>query len=169
MMAAMRWGAPLLVACALALGVAVVDAEPRPATGALRVSCDVPANAYVDGVAAGGTPADLANVREGEHVVEVRAARYSPASRRVFVKAGETTTVRFALREVGRLRVLSHPAGATVLFNGVGVGKTPLDEEVEAGEIVVRIYIPGLVSYEQTIDVEAGKAYTISRELVPRP
>ena len=69
------------------------------------------------------------------------------------------------LKPVGRLRILSTPAQATVLINGMPAGKTPLDEEVEVGETVIRIEMPGFQPFEQTLTIEGGKTQTLSREL----
>jgi hypothetical protein len=44
-------------------------------------------------------------------------------------------------------------------------GKTPLDQEVEVGETVVRIELSGYQAFEQTLNVEGGKTQTLSREL----
>jgi hypothetical protein len=52
-----------------------------------------------------------------------------------------------------------------VLINGLPVGKTPLDQEVETGETVVRLELPGFQAFEQTLTIEGGKTQTLSREL----
>jgi hypothetical protein len=58
-----------------------------------------------------------------------------------------------------------------VLINGVpakdkdGNDKTPLDIEIETGETVVRIEMPGFQPFEQTLNIEGGKTQTVSREL----
>ena len=69
------------------------------------------------------------------------------------------------LKAVGRLRVLSTPAKATVMINGLPAGATPLDTDVEVGETVVRIEQAGFQPFEQTLTIQGGKTETISREL----
>jgi hypothetical protein len=69
------------------------------------------------------------------------------------------------LKAVGRLRILSTPANATVMINGLPAGKTPLDTEVETGETVVRLEQAGFQPWEQTLTIQGGKTETLSREL----
>src|SRR5690606_5607128 len=77
----------------------------------------------------------------------------------------QTVTVQAMLKPVGRLRILSTPAQADVLINGMPAGKTPLDEEIEVGETVVRIEMAGFQPFEQTLTIEGGKTQVLTREL----
>jgi hypothetical protein len=83
----------------------------------------------------------------------------------VRVEAGQTVSVQADLKAVGRLRILSNPTKANVVMNGIPIGVTPFDSEVEVGETIVRLEKPGFVPFEQTIVVEGGKTQNISREL----
>jgi len=95
----------------------------------------------------------------------VRLEGFKPFEQKVRVEAGQTITVQADLKAVGRLRVLSTPAAATVMINGLPAGKTPVDTEVEVGETVVRIEQAGFQPVEQTVTIEGGKTETLSREL----
>jgi hypothetical protein len=101
----------------------------------------------------------------GEHPVVVRLDGYKQFEQRVRVEAGQAVTVQASLKPVGRLRILSTPAQAEVVLNGLPAGKTPLDQEVEVGETVVRIELAGFQPFEQTLTIEGGKTQTLSREL----
>ncbi|MBV8763114.1 MAG: PEGA domain-containing protein [Deltaproteobacteria bacterium] len=133
--------------------------------GTLKVVSMVPeAQVFIDGASVGKVPQEK-KVSAGEHPVVVRLAGYKQFEQKVRVEAGQTVTVQATLKPVGRLRILSTPSQATVLINGLPVGKTPLDQEVETGETVVRIEQPGFQAFEQTITIEGGKTQTLSREL----
>ena len=133
--------------------------------GTLKVVSMVPeALVFIDGASVGKVPQEK-KVSAGEHPVVVRLDGYKQFEQKVRVEAGQTVTVQATLKPVGRLRVLSTPTQATVVINGIPVGKTPLDQETETGETVVRIELPGFQAFEQTLTIEGGKTQTLSREL----
>ncbi len=133
--------------------------------GTLKVVSMVPeAQVFIDGANVGKVPVDK-KVSAGEHPVVVRLDGYKQFEQKVRVEAGQSVTVQATLKPVGRLRILSTPAQADVLINGLPAGKTPLDQEVEVGETVVRIEMPGFQAFEQTLTIEGGKTQTLSREL----
>jgi hypothetical protein len=122
------------------------------------------AQVFIDGASVGKVPVDK-KLSAGEHPVVVRLDGYKQFEQKVRVEAGQTVTVQATLKPVGRLRILSTPAQAQVMINGLPAGKTPLDQEVEVGETVVRIEMPGFQPFEQTLTIEGGKTQTLSREL----
>ncbi|HTL33743.1 MAG TPA: PEGA domain-containing protein [Kofleriaceae bacterium] len=133
--------------------------------GTLKVVSMVPeAQVFIDGAAVGKVPVDK-KLSAGEHPVVVRLDGYKQFEQKVRVEAGQTVTVQATLKPVGRLRILSTPAQAQVTINGLPAGKTPLDQEVEVGETVVRIEMAGFQPFEQTLTIEGGKTQTLSREL----
>lgn len=142
-----------------------LNAEAAGDQGTLKVVSTVPeAEVFIDGAAVGKVPQEK-KVSAGEHPVVVRLPGFKQFEQKVRVEAGQAITVSADLKAVGRLRILSTPSGATVLVNGLPVGKTPYDSEVEVGETVVRIESAGFQSFEQTLAIEGGKTQTLSREL----
>jgi len=102
----------------------------------------------------------------GEYLVQVRKPGYKQFEQKVKVDAGKPITITAELKMVGKLRILSNPAGANVMINGFSVGKTPIETDAETGDTILRIEMPGFNAYEETIKVEGGdKTQTISREL----
>jgi hypothetical protein len=133
--------------------------------GTLKVVSMVPeAQVFIDGAAVGKVPVEK-KLSAGEHPVVVRLDGYKQFEQKVRIEAGQTISVQATLKPVGRLRILSTPAGADVMINGMPGGKTPLDQEVEVGETVVRIEAAGFQAFEQTLTIEGGKTQTLSREL----
>jgi PEGA domain len=143
------------------------DLNPEAAgdSGTLKVVSMVPeALVFIDGAAVGKVPQEK-KVTAGEHPVVVKLDGYKQFEQKVRVEAGQSVTVQATLKAVGRLRILSTPSQAEVLINGLPAGKTPLDQEVETGETVIRIEMPGFQAFEQTLTIEGGKTQTLSREL----
>jgi hypothetical protein len=133
--------------------------------GTIKVVSMVPeAQVFIDGAAVGKVPVEK-KLSAGEHPVVVRLEGYKQFEQKVRIEAGQTVTVQASLKPVGRLRILSTPAQAEVTINGMPAGKTPLDQEVEVGETVVRIEMAGFQPFEQTLTIEGGKTATLSREL----
>lgn len=142
-----------------------LNSEAPADQGTLKVVSTVPeALVFIDGAAAGKVPVEK-KLSAGEHPVVVRLDGYKQFEQKVRVDAGQTTTVSADLKAVGRLVILSNPTGASVLVNGIPLGKTPFDQEVEVGEKVVRVEMPGFQAFEQTLAIEGGKTQTLSREL----
>ncbi|MBA3464451.1 MAG: PEGA domain-containing protein [Deltaproteobacteria bacterium] len=149
------------------------DLNPEAAgdQGIIKVVSSVPdAQVFIDGASVGKVPQEK-KLSAGEHPVVVRLEGYKQFEQKVRIEPGQTVTVQADLKGVGRLRILSTPAKAAVLINGVpvkdkdGNDRTPLDIEVETGETVVRIESAGFQPFEQTLTIEGGKTQTISREL----
>lgn len=146
--------------------------EAAPADqGTLKVVATLPeAEVFIDGANVGKVPQEK-KLSAGEHLVLVRLPGHKAYEQKVRIEAGQTVTVQADLKAVGRLRILSTPTGAAVLVNGMpakddeGREKTPLDLEVETGETVVRIEMPGFIAFERTVNIEGGKTETLSTEL----
>lgn len=133
--------------------------------GTIKVVSNVPeAEVFIDGAAVGKVPQEK-KLSAGEHPVVVRLNGYKEFSQNVRIEAGQSITVQAELKASGRLRVISTPAGADVKINGITVGKTPYEGDVDTGVNVLRIESIGYLGYEETVTVEGGKTSTISREL----
>jgi len=142
-----------------------LNTESSADSGLLKVVSNAPdATVFIDGASVGKAPQEK-RVSAGEHPVVVRLDGYKQFEQKVRIDPGQTITVQAELKSVGRLRILSTPAAAVVLINGVAVGKTPLDTEVEVGENVIRIEAGGFQAFEQSITIQGGKTETLSREL----
>jgi hypothetical protein len=139
--------------------------DASPDSGLIKIVSTAPdAMVFIDGAQIGKAPQER-RVSQGDHPVLVQLDGYKKFEQKVHVDAGQTATVQAELKAVGRLRVLSTPARATVIINGIPAGPTPLDTEIEVGETVVRIEQPGFQPFEQTLTIEGGKTETLSREL----
>ena len=129
-----------------------LDRSPRPPV-------------FIDGAAVGKVPQEKKS-RPGEHPSCVRLDGYKQFEQKVRVEPGQSLTVQADLKAVGRLRILSTPAGATVLINGVPRSarrrSTPRSRPARRS---CGSRWSGFKPFEQTLTIEGGKTQTISREL----
>jgi hypothetical protein len=134
--------------------------------GILKVVSSVTdASVAVDGATVGKVPYEK-RISAGEHPVVVTKEGYKEFKTKARVEAGQTVTVQAELKAVGTLKVFSSTGPAKVKVNGVEVGKVPFTGEVEVGETIVSLELPGFQRYEQTVMIEGGKTEVISREMV---
>jgi hypothetical protein len=109
--------AVLLIAAGAGIAVLIFG---RPSGGTVEVQTvpAVPGDIYVDGTLLGQAPKRLEPVPPGEHIIEIRAAGYAPAQRRVTVTAGNTT-----MMEIAMVPSATPPASPTAL--ALGAAPTP--------------------------------------------
>ena len=96
--------------------------------GQIYVTTD-PAGAilFCDSISCGGTPATIAAVAAGEHLLIIRKPGYRETRATVTTRAGERLAVELKLEALkGLALVHSSPVGADVELDGVNIGKTPL-------------------------------------------
>jgi len=124
-----------------------------PPKGALRVVSEPEgATIYVDGKSDGWTTPTTLALLPGPHAVRVVRSGYAavPDSFLVDVVGNDTVDALFLLEETGagRIEVLSDPAGATILFDGVLTGAATPDtlEGVEPGAHVIRVSLAGFAA-----------------------
>lgn len=144
---------------------AVPEAETRE-TAVLKVVSPVPeATIFVDGERIGNAPQEK-ELQPGEHFVVVTKPGYKKFEQKVSLDVGQVMTVTAELAAVGGLRVLSTPSGAEVYVDGVIAGETPLNQEdVDVGQHVVTVRVPGYYDYEQAINIEGGQRTIVSAKL----
>lgn len=69
----------------------------------------------------------------------------------------------------GALQVYSEPPGATVLLDGAPSGTTPLSlNDLEVGEHVVKVDLPGHTSLVRTITIRSGQVHELTAQLPTR-
>jgi hypothetical protein len=137
-----------------------LDLQPEAGkadVGTLKVVSAVPdADVFIDGASIGKVPQEK-QITRGDHFVVVKLPGYKTFEQKIRLEAGQTLTVSADLRAVGRLRIVSDPAGADVMINGVSVGVTPIDlTEVEVGTTIVTVQKAGYRKWEETLDIKGG-------------
>lgn len=136
---------------------ALPEIRLRPAAGVLRVTTEPPgASITVDGDFRGGSPATVEISPDRSHRIVFARAGYEPQERSVRLGRGEERSLSVRLEpRLGRVRVLSRPAGAAVFVDGRESGRTPLELELPSAEHLVELKLEG---YED-----------VSRKVIPQP
>jgi hypothetical protein len=134
--------------------VAVVDAEPEPAPQ--RRSRWGWLVGGVAALAAVVLAAVLLVIYQGRGAEMERASAVSP------------------LVELGRLKIVTKPPGATVVIDGQKqAGRSPLIAELAPGSYEVRVALEGHKEATGTVELEVGKeqiaSYTLAPEEQPKP
>lgn len=137
--------------------------------GNVRVLSNVDgADVFLDGTAVGKTPADVKDIKPGDHLIEVRATGHMPKEERVTVNAGSATVLKLDLaRSAGDvvLKVLSPVPDSEVFIDGERIGLSPQQKSVAAGEHVVLVTKQGFSRFEKKVRVRDGEPLTVTAEL----
>ncbi|MFH1469396.1 MAG: PEGA domain-containing protein [Pseudomonadota bacterium] len=139
---------------------------PPPPAGDLFVAADVEgATVLLDGEESGRTPLLLKAVPEGDHRLDLR----TPCARShqdVQVVRDVVTRAELVLeRGKGAMNVTSLPSRASVWLDGVEVGFSPLQLEVECGSHAVEVRSVGFLPEARTLDVPAFETVPVAVEL----
>ena len=128
------------------------------------------AEVFVDGQSAGNTPLTL-ELLEGEHDLEVRAARFKPWRTRLAVKANQPQqleTIRLEPAD-GQLAVQTKPAGASVMVNDTFAGQTPLELPLAADQShQIQISKAGYEKAQRTVILQSEQSKTLHINLKPK-
>ena len=156
--------------CFLAALPACRQGEFMPAKNSqVYVSSD-PAGAilFCDSVNCGNTPATIAPIAPGEHLLVVRKPGYREARATVISRAGERLAVELKLEELkGLVLVQSSPAGADVKLDGAHIGKTSLfSHDFPLGERQLQISLPGYLSKTVNLKVEDRTPVKVEADLL---
>src|SRR5690606_21580229 len=132
----------------------------------VKIVSPVPeADVFVDGERLGKVPQQK-HLAAGEHFIVVSRPGFAKFEKKVKVVEGQPQTVSAVLKEVGGLRLLSTPAGATVLVDGEPIGATPMvKEDIPAGEHIITMQRDGYYNFEQGVSVKAGEVGVVNGQL----
>ena len=146
--------------------------QPPSATGSFSVS-SAPIGAVVHwkGHDLGHTPLKQCVLPSGDQVIEITAPGYQPCPIELTVRTGAFVDlgVRSLLKQLGKLRLVTDPAGVSYLVVGPDkktiAGVTPdTIENLPLGKYDVKLIEPGWPAYAQTTDVNSGNPVEVNRE-----
>ncbi len=135
----------------------LADIRLQPAAGVLRVTTEPPgASITVDGDFRGAAPATVEVSPDRAHRVLLSLAGHESQERSVTLGRGEKYTLDVRLEpRLGKVRVVSLPAGVAVFVNGRESGRTPLEL--------------ALPSIGHLLELKQEGYVDVSREIVPQP
>lgn len=146
----------MIVALALGLTAQVALGQAPAASCEVRVNTDPPgATISCDGVPGELSPARLANLAPGTHLLVARKTGFEAARRTVELNPGQRLAVDLPLRPLcALLLVHSTPKGAEVEIDGAVRGNTPLlVTDLPLGTYRMRLSSPGYRSKEVELAV----------------
>lgn len=156
----------------LAHPLAFAEQRRRVRTGFIEVvSMTAGAEVYVDGEQVGEVPLpEKLRVSVGEYSVKVSKRGHTQHMEVVRVKNRRTATVEADLLALSGILLLEADVeGARVFIDDDYIGDAPIDYDVEPGERVLRVSVPGYYDFERTIEVIAGEETVIQAELERLP
>ncbi|MEC8025894.1 MAG: PEGA domain-containing protein [Myxococcota bacterium] len=137
-----------------------VKRPPPPTTGKLKVF-SVAKGAYleVDGRPRGRLPMARPLVLEpGSHSIRVWKRGYLEYLENAEIFAGETVELDADLIAVaGMVKVYANVPGARVFIDGKLAGEIPFDKDIPSGKHILAVQAKDHTSFEQEVDVIAGK------------
>ena len=126
------------------------------------------ADVFLDGAYKGRSPIVIDHIPPGAHVIKVSCDGYASAAKSIKLDYGAKSTETFTLASVlGRIEVVSSPAGAKVFLDGKFKGRTKgrgahsetfTIAPVEAGEHTVTFRMPRHAEASAKVTVEPQKA-----------
>ena len=141
------------------------------------VSSPEGAKVFVDDDYQGKTPATISTLAGGAHKIRVELAGHAPVTRDVVLANGAAKTEEFKLESMlGRLEVVTIPAGARVSIDGKVAGTTRIMsggsrsqilavENVPAGDHSVLVHLDGFQDTSRKILVKAKDTSKITVKL----
>ncbi len=143
------------------------------AGGSLRVMATEPdVDVYVDGKLVGKTPAEVHDVRPGQHVVEGRKAKFRVSDEIIKLTPGEELLVRLKAepapddRPRAILRVQSTVPNAEVFLDGASLGRAPIDRsDLEPGPHYLMVRRDGFVEFKREVKLVANTPMAIVADL----
>jgi hypothetical protein len=143
---------------------------PVAPTGTITVtSAPSEARVLIDDVKVGISPWS-GTVANGVHTVKVVKVNYNDYTTTVTVEGDKTVTVTanlVPLQQTGSVSISSTPTGATVFFDGIFYGTTPVTATLSTGSHSVKVSNAGYNDYIATVSVIAGQTMPVYVTLVP--
>ena len=117
----------------------------------------VEAKIFIDGNEVGSNGYASVDLPMGEHNYSVECFDYQGEKNKT-IRLEKNEIINVALKPLfGLISVITHPAGADVLINGVRVGITPyMMRKIQRGKNNVEVQMNGYEGVSEVVDVEAG-------------
>jgi hypothetical protein len=141
--------------------------------GSLRVVASEPdAEIFVDGEDKGRTPANVASVPPGDHVVEARKVKFKPAQQTVHIVAGQSALAQLTLeiappdRPHAGLKVQSTVPNAEVFLDGSSLGRAPVDRgDLDPGKHYIVVHRDGYTDFKREVYLMENQSVALVADL----
>ena len=136
-------------------------------TGSINIK-STPAGATIllDGMNKGTSPVTLSGISTGSHTVILKKSGYSDSSTSVTIADGQTASVSVTLNiqsTTGSINIISTPAGATILLDGMNKGTTPATlTGISPGSHTAVLKKNGYTDSSNSVTVSSGQTASLS-------
>ncbi len=141
-------------------------------TGILLLT-SIPTNSEValNGVSLGTTPLLVTTLESGTHHLTVASPGYQNKEIEVTIDGRTPLRQEVALMsDSGTLDIVSDPASAEVLVNGISRGQTPCRiDRIPGGSVAIEIKANGFQPHTRDVSLAAGEVQKIEAQLKPLP
>jgi hypothetical protein len=141
--------------------------------GSIRVVSSTPgAEVVVDGEPKGAVNTEIAGIKPGQHIVEVRAKGFASQVVEQQVAAGEQRIAKIDLQPqvekpaTARLRVVTAVPDAEVFVDGASMGRAPFDRnDLAPGKHFVVVRKQGFAEWKREVNLDAAAPLTMTADL----
>lgn len=135
-----------------------IHLDPLPGHLRVEVTPVITAKLVIDDLIEAAVPSTVSNIEAGAREITVTADRYLPFSTVIEIQGrGIEQLLQVNLRPAwAEVSIRSQPSGATVSFDKLAAGATPLDAELIQGERVIELSLDGYKPWKRTLRVTAG-------------
>jgi len=142
-----------------------INLQPTPIYGSLDViTSPTGANITINGKEYGTTPNTIKDLLIGEYEVELRKIGYANVNKTVNVTEGKSGEINETLANGRAVTINSTPSGVNLFIDGVAVGKTPYNGNLNFGNHLFTVEKDGKSS-SQKIEVDNQKVSSFFIEL----
>jgi hypothetical protein len=142
-------------------------------SGSLRVIASEPdAEIFIDGEDKGRSPANVATIKAGDHIVEARKPKFKPVQQTVHVAQGDSAIVQLKLelappdRPRATLKVQSTVPNAEVFVDGSSLGRAPIDRnDMDPGKHYVVVHRDGFTDFKREVFLMENQAVALVADL----
>ncbi len=169
------WRQTVTVISGQQVKVAAALGAPAPAPSALAtlrvISNEPDVDVYVDGEHKGKAPAEVRDVKPGQHIVEGRKPKFKIEEQIAKLTPNEQLLVRLKAepsdeKPKGMLRVQSAVPDAEVFLDGSSLGKAPVDRnDLEPGKHYIIVRKDGFVDFKREVNLVENKPVIVAAEL----
>ncbi len=123
------------------------------------------ATVVIDGDEAGKTPLQPVKLKAGVHKLQLRARRYEVFESTVEIEGkDELQTLEVELKPAwAAITIDSNPPGATLKVDGEARGKTPITEDIGAGNRSLVLELEGYQSWQKSLQVVSQQPQTLPK------
>ena len=141
--------------------------------GSLRIIASEPdAEIFVDGEDKGRSPASVASIRAGDHIIEARKPKFKSVQQTVRVSEGQNAVVQLKLdlappdRPHAGLKVQSPVPNAEVFMDGSSLGKAPVDRsDLDPGKHFIVVHKDGFTDFKREVILVENQSIALVADL----